>query len=206
MTTLAFPTLSRNAPTEINDWSLQANTFVHESPPVGSIATIALPGALWGFTFTYRMLSLADRSILAGWLAKLGGRNGRFYCSHPSYRVPRGTARGTGTCLAAAQFATALTITGLGANVTLLAGDFIEVGTALLVQVTDDAVADGTGQITVNIAPMLRAAVAGGASAALAAPRAQFRLLEDKQGIATTTPGAAGLAYGEFVLQGIEAF
>lgn len=204
MTTLAFPTLSHTRATTLNDWSLVANTFVHQSPFTRGTQTASIPGALWSFSESWMNMRWADRAIFEGWLAKLGGQNGRFYKSHPMWSVPRGTARGTGTTGAAAQFATSIVLTGAGIpnGSTLLAGDFVEIDTALLIRVTDNATAAG-GTITINFAPMLRIAVSSSTAFTLVSPKGQFRLIEDKQGI-SVRPGPQG--FGDLELNAVEAF
>lgn len=206
MTTETFPTLSR-APTELADWSLVANTFVHESPYTKTVDTVSMVGALWAFRALWKNRGFADRAIYEAFIAQLGGVGGRFYFSHPLYPTPRGTARGTGTASAASQLATTITIDlgGSNANATLLAGDFIEIGTALLVRVTANNTANGSGVFSnVAIAPRLRLAVSNGAAVNLVAPKAQFRLVDDRQGV-SAVPGPNN-GFGDFELNAIEAF
>lgn len=165
-------------------------------------------GQKWAFTAVWRNLEYADRAILGGWLAQLGNRAGRFYFSHPRFKVPRGTARGTGTVSAASQFATTITLNGLGAGRTILIGDFIQISTALLVRATANGTASGGGVIAaLAIAPMLRFAVSGGTAFTLVAPRGQFRFKEDAPGI-SEIPGPDGSfgGFGEFNLDAIEEF
>lgn len=208
MTTLSFPTLNRTAPTELSDWRPVGNAFEHQSPYTATADTVAMVGQKWAFTAIWRNLGHSDRAILGGWLAQLGSRAGRFYFSHPRFKVPRGTARGTGTVSAASQFATTITLNGLAAGSTVLVGDFVQIGTALLVRATADGTASGGGVITaLAVAPMLRVAVSGGTAFTLVAPRAQFRFKEDVPGI-SELPGPDGAlgGFGEFTLDAIEEF
>lgn len=205
MTTETFPTLSR-APTELPEWALVSNTFAHTSPYTRSVRTVGMVGSCWAFNAIWRNRAFADRAIFEAFLAKLNGVAGRFYFSHPFYAVPRGTARGTGTVSAATQFATTVTLNGLAAGATILAGDFIEITTALLIRATSNGTATGGGVISnLPIAPMLRVAVTGGTAFTLVAPKAQFRLNEDRQGV-SARPHLLGHGIGDFQLNAIEAF
>lgn len=206
MATLDFPTLSRDGPSELSEWCLQSNTFTHTSIYTKQEDTLEVPGACWSFVAVWRNLGFADRSVFEAWLAKLNGRAGRFYFSHPIYTNPRGTARGTGTTNSAAQFATSITLSGLTNGTTLLAGDFVEIGTtAILVRLTQDAPVVSGGSTTINFAPMARAAIASSTPFTLVSPRAQFRLIDDKQSV-SVVPGSGGLGLGDFTLSAIEAF
>lgn len=205
MTTETFPTLSRAA-TELPEWALVSNTFAHTSPYTKSVKTTAMVGACWAFSAIWRNRGFADRAIFEGFLAKLNGQAGRFYFSNPFYPVPRGTARGTGTVSTAAQLATTITLNGLAVGATILIGDFIEIGTALLIRATANGTANGSGVIAgLAIAPMLRLAVSGGTAFTLVAPKGQFRLNEDRQGV-SARPHLGGHGIGDFQLNAIEAF
>ena len=209
MATLSFPTLARTAPTEMSEWALNSNTRKHQSPYTKTRRSLSIPGACWSFVAMWRNLGLPDRAILEAFVADLDGTAGRFYFSHPMYRVPRGTARGTGTCAAASQFATSLVLSGSGitSGTTLLRGDFVEVQVAgqspMLVRVLADAVASSS--ITVSVKPMLRLAVPISTPFTLVSPRGQFELMDDKQSM-EVRPGWRGKGIGDFTLDAIESF
>lgn len=99
--------------------------------------------------------------------------------------LPKGTMRGAMTMAAAVQGAASLAITATGqASKTLLAGDYIGVGSGLtqqVVMVTADATANASGVITVTIEPPLRNAFGAGAAVTWDRPKALFRR---KQGTA----------------------
>lgn len=194
----------------MSEWSLNANTRKHQSPFTKSRRSLSIPGACWSFVAVWRNLGMADRAIFEAFISDLDGTAGRFYFSHPMWPVPRGTARGTGTCAAAAQFATALVLSGAGitAGTTLLKGDFIEVQVAGQSPMLERLVADATesgGAITVSVKPMLRLAVPSSTPFTLVAPRAQFELLDDKQSM-PVLPGPGGRGLGDFTLDAVESF
>lgn len=199
--TIAFPTLTRSAPSSFR-WGYSATEFVHESPYGGDSDILEVPGTKWTIAGTWRNLSLADRAALEGFIAK----RDLFYFSHPMWPVPRGTARGAGTLSAASQFAETVTLNGLTNGLTLLVGDFIEVQTSppILLRVLDNAVVSG-GVMPVNVAWMLRAAIANGTAFTLAAPRGQFRLTRSELSM-PVEPGPNAQGIGDFDLEAIEDF
>lgn len=96
---------------------------------------------------------------------------------------PLGTYRGSGVTLSSTVTAGDVSITltggvGLAAR-TLLAGDKFQIGTGVgtsqLVMVMADAVADGSGQITVQVEPPLRLGFTSGTAVTLQRPCAYFK-------------------------------
>jgi hypothetical protein len=205
MATLNFPTLSRSAPSELSDWKLIANNRRHTSPFTRSRKSVSIPGSQWAWVAVWRNLGPADRALLSAFLAELDGTAGRFYYSHPMFAVPRGTARGAGTCSAAAQFAQSITLNELAAGATLLKGDFVQVGTGTLLMATADATANGSGALVLNFRPMLVAAVAGATAFTLASPRGQFEIADETPGM-PVLPGPGGFGLGNITIQAIESF
>lgn len=92
---------------------------------------------------------------------------------------PLGTMRGSMTLGTTAQGATSLVITAAGqASKTLLAGDYLGVGSGLtqqVVMICADAISNGSGVITVTTEPALRNAFASGAGVTWYRPCALFR-------------------------------
>jgi hypothetical protein len=102
---------------------------------------------------------------------------------------PRGTMRGTMTLSAGASAgATSVSITaGAGqASRTLLAGDWLQigtgVGTSVLVMVVSDATANGSGVITATIEPPLRYAFSSGAAVTWDRPVAYYKRISGAAG------------------------
>lgn len=117
-------------------------------------------------------LSLANGAEWEAMIIKLRGRVNHLSAWDIVKPAPRGTMRGTLTLSGShAQGLTVLTITGGGgqASTTLLRGDWLQVGsgtTGQLFKVMDDATANGSGVIAVNVEPPVRPAAgfAGGTS------------------------------------------
>lgn len=86
---MPFPAIRR--PSEVS-WRLRALTQVHQSPLDGSTQTLRQPGEVWVGTIAWPSLGEEDRRALQAFLARLGGRAGRFW-----YGPPDAPRRATGT-------------------------------------------------------------------------------------------------------------
>lgn len=121
-------------------------------------------------------------------LAKLRGRINHLAMWDAGRPVPRGTMRGTMTLSAsAAAGATAVSVVASGqAGTTLRAGDWLQfgsgVGTSVLVMVADDATANGSGVISINIEPPLRYAFGSGTAVTWDRPVAYYRRMSGAVG------------------------
>jgi hypothetical protein len=190
MTTLALPTLSRTAPSNIL-FSLIPNTMSFESPLNRAIQTLELPGARWQATFGWNNLSAADARILKAWLNKLSGMAGRFYLHDSSHATPAGTALGTPLVKGASQTGRTLITDGWTANQTnlLVPGDYFSVGAQLFV-ITEPAASDGSGNATLTFEAPLRSSPADNAPLTTASPSCVMRLVDDMQDRFQFEPGA----------------
>lgn len=207
ITTIAFPTLARPAPSEFY-FRPVPNRVVQKAPQNNQADIVEFVGDEWECRFVYRNLLFPDRAAIAAWEKRVHLNGGQFFASHPMYANPRGTARNTGTqtVSAAAQFATSITLNGLTPGATLLADDQLEIGIGLLVSITDTLLTvTGGGTVVANIFPMLRIAVAGGTTFSLAAPRAKFRFADTPEPI-PTLPGPGNGGHGDVTIAGIEDF
>lgn len=112
-------------------------------------------------------------------MMQLRGKTNQLALWNMGRPLPLGTMRGTMTMAAAAQGATALTITATGqAAKTLIAGDFLGFGTGQtqqVVMVVADAVSNGSGVITVTVEPPLRNAFVASTAVTWDRPKALFR-------------------------------
>lgn len=186
MTTLTWPTLSRDAP-RVLDWALVPNTQSFSSPLSGAVQTVEMPGARWKASFLMENLTEADSALLQAFFVKLRGRAGRFYLHNFARPAPRGTVAGTPLVKGAAQTGTTLIIDGCTVGSTLLAGDFIGVNDELKMVVAD-ATANGSGEMTLTIEPPLRSSPADNAAITISRPTAVFRLANDETKW-STSPG-----------------
>lgn len=116
------------------------------------------------------VLTLAEGALWESIILKLRGGINHLQVFDYFKQLPQGTFRDTAT-LASGVAAGVSTITLAGgapnAGKTLLMGDWVQIGSGLgsqqLVKVVDDAVANGTGGISINIEPPTRLAFATGA-------------------------------------------
>lgn len=122
----------------------------------------------------------------SGWFTSLNGPEGTFLFGHPHEATPRGsasTAPGTPLVDGAAQTGDQLAIKGApnGAVDYLRRGDWIQLGsssTARLYKIMQDATADGSGDVTLEIWPDLRSSPGNGDSVTVSSAVGVFRLTQ----------------------------
>lgn len=180
MPTLTWPVLSA-APIR-QQWSLIASTQVATSPLNGAAQTQALPGMLWSTTIEYALRGDNARRFEA-FLLSLQGRAGRVAIGNFGAPRPRGAAAGTPLVNGFPYLAGSTTIgtDGWTPGTTLLAGDYFGLGGRLHMQ-TEDATANGSGQMTLTFVPPLFASPADNAPLTLVRPTTTMMLLDDRQG------------------------
>lgn len=186
MTVLTFPTLSRGPSTV--QWNLVAMTQALISPFDGSVQTVATPGARWKGSLSFSNLPLADWRALSAFVASLNGRAGRFTYGPPQgWRRAAATIGGTVRVNGAGQTGTTLAVDGLPNSVVVFeVGDWISFPNAAsrpqLHQVTAQATTNGSGQVTLSIAPPLRGSPADNAVVTWDGPTGVFMLADDETG------------------------
>ncbi len=137
-------------------FGLEVPVAVHESPLSGVEQVLERPGARWVGEITLPPMPRAQAASWTAFLVALRGSYGTFMFGDPDATAPRGSIAGTVTADGAAG-ARAVTLTG--ATGTLLAGDYIQIGSGvsarlhMVVQDWDAAVGG-----TVAIEPPLRLA------------------------------------------------
>jgi hypothetical protein len=205
MTTIAFPTLSRAAPSSM-EWKLESNTQVFSSPLDGSMYTAELPGARWAFTIAFPSLQESDAALLQAFLAKLRGQANSFTMHNWARPLPRGTGAGTplvnnssGSPLTS-QIGGTLITNGWTVGSTMKAGDYFGVNSELKMCVADST-ADGSGNMVLTFEPPLRNSPAHAAPITVTRPTAVFLSTEPRAGWGNTPGG-----FSSFSLQGMEIF
>jgi len=201
MTTVAWPTLSRAAPSSL-EWALISNTQTFASPLNQSVQTLEMPGARWRFSTSFESLSEADAAAMRTFLAKLRGRSNRFTAWPLGVKAVRGVATGTPKVNGAAQTGTSLVTDGWTASTAgiLLAGDYIGVNGELKLMVAD-AASNGAGQAALSFEPPLRASPVDNAAITITRPLATFMLDEDASSWTTRAP-----SLDSFSIAATEAF
>lgn len=188
---------------------IQRNDMEERSDVTGVRAGRVLGPPQWTYHIVApRLMSLAQAALWKTMLLGLDGLNNYLAAFNLVETAPRGTMRGTMTLSGAhSAGATSATITaGAGqASTTLLAGDWLQIGTGLtgqLVMVTGDATANGSGVITVNFKHPLRNAQSGGASVNWDRALGHYRLLTPMP--TWQYPAGVMAAQGGFALDFVE--
>jgi hypothetical protein len=158
-------------------WRLITNEGVTTSSLSGYTQVRATPGSRWSVSLDMPQQAYDARRQLKGYIDRLNSREHLVAMWDPALPLPAGTIATAGVVVGAnaAQFAGALVLHNCGAGATLLAGSWVGVG-GMRLAVGADATANGAGQMTVEIRPALRVAVAAGAAVTLASPSSTMML------------------------------
>ena len=155
-------------------WAQQRNDVEFRSMFGAQAQEAAAPLWLTTITGTSKRPELWQAMLL-----QLRGKTNQLALWNMGRPQPKGTMRGAMILGAATQGATTLIITASGqAGKTLLAGDFLGVGsgaTQQVVMITADATASGSAVIVVSTEPALRNPFATGATVTWYRPCALFR-------------------------------
>lgn len=179
MSTISWPATRLFTPRTF-EIALRSTVLISTSPLSGATQTVELPGARWVIAMTLTpAASHADQATREALLSEIAGQANRVALWHMARPTPQGTMAGSPTLSAtAAAGATSLSI-ATTAGATLLAGDMGKVGSQL-VQVVEPATADGSGAMTANIRPALRAQVASGSAFVWNRPTGLFLLTQQE--------------------------
>lgn len=198
MTILTFPVLNASGVARgpaIADMRVVANTQSLTSPFDGTVQTVANPGQRWRFSLQYRNLPVGDWRALMAFVGSLGGRAGRFTFTPPhNRRLATATISGTVRVNGAGQTGSTLAVDGLpNSAVVFTPGDWISFPNSAsrpqLHQVTATATTNGSGQVTLSIAPPLRGSPADNAEVTWSGPTGVFMLESDDAGAVTIEAG-----------------
>lgn len=160
-------------------WIGMTGVGVTQSPFTGSQQTQLTQFDMWRGSIEYPPMSNAQAREWSAALLSLYGQSGRFLFGDPSRKVQRGTWAGAPMVNGASQTGSSLAVNRFDAGATIKRGDHFQLndGTlARLFEVTADAVADGSGQATLDIWPRLRTSPGGGDLVTTFAPKGVFRL------------------------------
>lgn len=173
MTAIALPSTFRP---ENFSMRLQTAQAAFASPFGGSEQVVDKINDRWMISLTIPRGASETLASIEAFVNAMRGMTNTCSLWHMQRRAPRGTMRGTPTCNTAAQGAASVVLIAAGAGATLLAGDMIGISTMLL-QVSTDCTANGSGVITVPLVNRLRTAVTGGTAVVWDKPTAVFRLM-----------------------------
>lgn len=180
-----------------SDWRLVSNTASFTSPFSGMVRTMSRSGDRWACTVTTPPMKGANRAIMRAFVASLRGQTNRVVLGDHSH-VKRGTQAANVLVNGGSQTGTTLAVDGGTSSATLLAGDYIGVG-SYLHMVTADATFNGSGQATLTISPPLRSSPADNSTVNITAPTARFVLTGNTAGWSNQVGGIS-----QFSLEFIE--
>lgn len=158
---LALPTVTRFSGLTIR---ARSAVGVSSSPFTFSQQVYAHQGDMMEADADLPPMLRADAETWISFLWALNGMEGTFLMGDPLGAAPRGTwAGGAALVKGGAQTGRTLNADGLSAGATAKAGDWLQLGTgaaAHLHRVVQDATANGSGEIALEIWPRLRASPA----------------------------------------------
>lgn len=152
MTTFSFPNIT---PTT-NTFELVSNTRTYQSPLTNAVQTASRKGSLWKASLQFNNLSGDDRKVMQAFLVKLNGQQHRFTLQDHSHTL-RGAGGGNLVVNGASQSGTTLVCDGATASVNnyLREGDYVSFNNELHMVVADTN-SDGSGNVSISIAPPIR--------------------------------------------------
>ena len=201
MTTYAMPTTI--SPKSAR-FGLVTNTRSFVSPLSGAVQTTAMSGARWTATYSYPPMTHAEAGEFLAFLISLQGSENRFNAWDPLHKLKgnRGTPTGTPLVDGASQTGVTLATDGWSASTNVLKkGDYFVVNNELKM-VTADETSDGSGDVTLNFEPALRASPSNNAALTISSCTAVMMLVDDNQ---TMWDQTSIENYG-LTFSGIEAF
>ena len=173
---LTFP--NRPAPSR---FSIEPASFsaMTQSPWTASQQVQLNQGQMWTISVDYPPMNENDARDWLSTLLAMRGQYGTVLFGNPRMRSPRGNWGSAPTVDGAGQTGQTLAVGGLPANAIIRAGDFFQIGedsSAKLHTVVQDATANGSGAVTLDIWPRLRSMPTNGEALTTSNPRGLFRL------------------------------
>lgn len=150
------------------------------SPFTGEQQIQQFNGQWWEAVVEYAPMNRASADGVAAALMQLLGGYGTLFIHDPAATTARGTVAGTPLVNGASQTGNSLITDGWSAGATILAGDYIQLGsstTTRLYRNLKDVTADGSGNATLDIFPRLRESPGNNDAITKASCKGTFRLL-----------------------------
>ena len=173
---VAFPAV---IPT-VTEVGIVTNSKQFISPLTGYTQTASRKGGRWLIRMSFGNLQGDERAVLRGYLAFMEGQVNRIEVGDHSYTGARGALGGTPLVKGASQVGTSLITDGWpNSTLVLKAGDLFSFSNGTyseLKQVTSDATSDGSGNLTIAIAPEIHTSPADNVAIVTASPVGTFML------------------------------
>ena len=194
---LAFPTSFGASEFTID---LVKAVAVTESPFSFSQQVQEHPGEAWEIACVLTLLNREQAEDYNAFILSLAGRVGTFTMAIPGSETPRGVATGTPLVKGASQTGRSLIMDGFTSGVTgiLKAGDFIQLGggsTTRLHKVLADVNSNGSGEVTVDIAPKIVTAPADNATVVVTNAKGLFRLKSNSNPVNIKPPNQMSIQF-----------
>jgi hypothetical protein len=175
MTTIAFPA---GVSPDTFALKLQIVQREHASPFGGSEQVVDLLNDRWMISMTLPCRYPSEAAAIEAFIASLRGMTNTINLYHWVRKAPRGTMRGSPTVSVPFPMFQADPNVNVQttAGATLLAGDMIGCN-GMLLQVSTDCVADGSGSLNVPIVNRARKGATGGTAVTWDRPTVPFRLM-----------------------------
>jgi hypothetical protein len=152
---------------------------------------------LWRFSLELPPMREVQARAWMGALLSLRGLYGTFFFGDPLWKAPLGSWAGAPVINGAGQTGAVLNLTGFTAGSIGKAGDWLQLGSGTssrLHMVTQDFIADGSGNAAIDIFPSLRSSPLSGAAVVTQSPQGIFRLASPDVG-RTWEPFRFGIAF-----------
>lgn len=133
----------------------------------------------WRFSVEYPNMTKAQARQWLAALTSLEGQGGTFLFGDPVWKAPAGTWAGAPTVNGIGQTGGTLALQGFTAGATIKAGDHFQISAgefARLHTVLQDATADGSGLVTLDIWPRHRSSPGAGDAITVTYPKGVFQL------------------------------
>lgn len=157
---------------QMSPFTKEQTTYVHQ-------------GEMWKMDVSLPPMSRTLAEAWVGFLLALNGPEGTFLMGQPGYTTARGTWSANSPLVnGASQTGKSLAVDGLTASATVKAGDWLQLGSGSstrLHKVSQDATANGSGQVTLDIWPRLRSSPSDNAAVTISSPKGIWRLARNDQ-------------------------
>jgi hypothetical protein len=158
---------------------------VQESPFTLNQTVYVHAGMAWMLDVQLPPMKVANAAEWCGFLSGLNGMEGTFLMGLPTITAPRGTWAGAPKVLGAhAAGVRSIAMDGYTAGATVKRNDFFQTGSGSsthLHKIVQDATADGSGLLTLEIWPATRAALADNDTFTTSSPKGLWRLAANER-------------------------
>jgi len=160
---------------------IESAVAVNTSPWTFTTQVQAHQGMRWTAEFTLPPMSRDEAEDWQVFLLQLNGMTGTFMLGDPFADEPRGNWSGVPRVKGAGQSGQSLLLDGFVVGATVAPGDVFQIGQRMYKYIgTTNAVANGSGEVTLDIWPRLRGTPADDEIVIVNNPRGLFRLSDNQ--------------------------